>query len=606
MLPRVARSAAAAPPEETMNNDTNREIGQKKKLFLDHIAAYDPFVYDDPKHGFPVCVARLTKDPKDAVSLDYIARKVSGGAMFGKFALSRLYFQHKNILPAEIKEKIRRHVAEYSAWFGGGTENHINMWRTAAYLFAEEWPEDTWHGRTTGREVQQRCLEYFRDYAKKLYAVGMGEWDSPVYHLFHVVPYLNVFDFAKDPAAKRIAEALLDFYLADWATEHFHGVWAGAHKREYSQNRFHRQPMNEETDYLGWLWWGEPAEGARKFQELRSSEKRDMSSIFTALAAVSAYTPKEPINNIALKRVTLPYTVFESKPTYLITGEREDVKSTYVTQDYALGACSVNIVLEWGWANNQIKPWALAFNSKKERAEITSNHPFYLDEEKPENSFQGLSPYQRLLHYKNTLLVLYQIPNEDKYPMANLRIPQGLDRLAECDGWVFVEEGNAFAAIRPLQKGYELLTEEDGFIRLKSPHRSTGFAVEAAQRRDYPTLEDFMTGILKNEASLKHAGRTVTYTTTQGDALRLEYFPPRDKPVCHVNGKQLDYERWPLFDSPYVWAQVGARVLHVSDGRAGFKIDFTGDLPVYAPLNGEKHTTHLPVAAGGVEEREQR
>ncbi len=75
MLPRVARSAAA-PPEETMNNDTNREIGQKKKLFLDHIATYDPFVYDDPKHGFPVCVARLTKDPKDAVSLDYIERKV--------------------------------------------------------------------------------------------------------------------------------------------------------------------------------------------------------------------------------------------------------------------------------------------------------------------------------------------------------------------------------------------------------------------------------------------------------------------------------------------------------------------------------------------------
>ncbi len=62
--------------------------------------------------------------------------------------------------------------------------------------------------------------------------------------------------------------------------------------------------------------------------------------------------------------------------------------------------------------------------------------------------------------------------------MADLRITQGLDRLTERDGWVFVEEGNAFAAIRPLQKGYELITEADGFIRLKSPHRSTGFVVE--------------------------------------------------------------------------------------------------------------------------------
>ncbi len=181
------------------------------------------------------------------------------------------------------------------------------MWRTAAYLFAQEWPDDTWHGGIPGREVARRCLDFFREYARKLYAVGMGEWDSPVYHLFHVVPYLNVFDFARDPAACRIAEALLDFYLADWATEYFHGVWAGAHKREYSQKRFHRQPMNEESDFLGWLWWGEPLPSAEAFRTLRYGTNPDMSSLFTGLAAVSPYTPKEPLSNIAEKRVALPY-----------------------------------------------------------------------------------------------------------------------------------------------------------------------------------------------------------------------------------------------------------------------------------------------------------
>ncbi len=107
--------------------------------------------------------------------------------------------------------------------------------------------------------------------------------------------------------------------------------------------------------------------------------------------------------------------------------------------------------------------------------------------------------------------------------------------------------------------------------------------------------------VLENQGSLEYAGKRVAYTTTRGDKLQLEYFPPRDKPICHINGQKLDYDTWKLFDSPYVWADVGARILHVSDGKQGFKVDFTKDLPEYTPLDGVEHSTQPPVSQAGAE-----
>jgi hypothetical protein len=287
----------------------------------------------------------------------------------------------------------------------------------------------------------------------------------------------------------------------------------------------------------------------------------------------------------------------ESKPTYHMTGRREDVKSTYVTADYVLGAAQIGTVLEWGWANNQIKAWSLGFRSDKRLVEITSNHPFYPSGgDDPENAYQGYSPYQRLLHWRGVLLAVYNIPKEDPHQVVNVRIPKGLDQLVEADGWVFVAEGNAYAAIRPVAEAYKLLDADDGWLRLRIGERQCGLVVEAGRKARFPTLDAFAAAIRKAGESLRYDRASLEYTSTAGDKLRLRYFPPRPHAVCTVNGKLLDWSRWKAFDSPYVWSDVGSRVLHVTDGQEGFVVDFSAPTPVFSALKAADHRPDVPRA----------
>ncbi|WP_395743528.1 hypothetical protein [Prosthecobacter sp.] len=50
-------------------------------------------------------------------------------------------------------------------------------------------------------------------------------------------------------------------------------------------------------------------------------------------------------------------------------------------------------------------------------------------------------------------------------------------------------------------------------------------------------------------------------------------------PEATVNGAKLDFEHWPIGESPFV--NSADQVLDVNDGRQGFSIDWSGRLPVY-------------------------
>ena len=41
----------------------------------------------------------------------------------------------------------------------------------------------------------------------------------------------------------------------------------------------------------------------------------------------------------------------------------------------------------------------------------------------------------------------------------------------------------------------------------------------------------------------------------------------------------LDTTTWAIYDNPYIYSKDGT--LTVNDGKEGFTVDFTGDLPVY-------------------------
>ena len=70
-----------------------------------------------------------------------------------------------------------------------GTENLYLMRVTSVYLFAEA---------TGNREVTRQYKEELRRYARTLYRVSMGGWDSENYHGHSIGPLCNPYDFARD------------------------------------------------------------------------------------------------------------------------------------------------------------------------------------------------------------------------------------------------------------------------------------------------------------------------------------------------------------------------------------------------------------------------
>jgi hypothetical protein len=106
------------------------------------------------------------------------------------------------------------------------TDNLRAMRDTSVYLMAEE------TGNEATRLIYQQHLER---YVSTLLDIGMGEWDSPVYHGHTTTAYLNLYDFAQDPAVKKLAKDALDWLFTAAALKYWRGDWNGPAKRVYGE-----------------------------------------------------------------------------------------------------------------------------------------------------------------------------------------------------------------------------------------------------------------------------------------------------------------------------------------------------------------------------------
>ncbi|MFM7717323.1 MAG: hypothetical protein ACKO7A_32840, partial [Microcystis sp.] len=95
---------------------------------------------------------------------------------------------------------------------------------TSVYLMAEE----------TGNEATRQLYKSkIKRYVSALYNIGMGEWDSEVYHGHTFAPYLNLYDFAQDTEVKQWAKMALDWLSMAASVKYYRGGWGGPVKRDY-------------------------------------------------------------------------------------------------------------------------------------------------------------------------------------------------------------------------------------------------------------------------------------------------------------------------------------------------------------------------------------
>lgn len=178
---------------------------------------------------------------------------------------------------------------------------------------------------------------------------------------------------------------------------------------------------------------------------------------------------------------------------------------------------------------------------------------------------------------------------------ASVEIGPGVGQVVEKDGWVFVEEGNAFAAIRMIsaaqpagnaqlpvdEEGFDLLSpvpdshvpESVGAGRaLKSKENFPVVIVEASRRERHPTLEAFQKDILDNPLKLrKTIGSFLLEYRGCGDDGPVVEFNGGNDDIPTIDGQHIDYE-CPTFESPFLQGAAGGGVVTINAPISGKKL----------------------------------
>jgi|GEM_PF-1472473 len=574
---------------------------------------------DPGKYTFGPSMAKLLLDPKaaDVLAIQNEDRSLGEHYHFAAVNWARFYPLFGSILTEASHKKFDEKVGRAGPYLNAtGTENHkIMQWTGASVL-----PWYTLSGRVSHQSKEgalRQGKELLRDYTRKLYRAGQGEWDSSTYLAFDLNGLMNIYDFSKDPECRLMAKAALDWMVASYALKYRDGVYTSPNQRGYAGSS-----AATITDSIGWLWWNSTApvgaEQAGRF-------------LWAMHAVTSAYRPGRVLCNIANKNLPLPAEHRNSKANYWHGPGHEPrpnqfQETVFLSQHYTLASL-------WSGFGGQMTRFQVVASGAEGAVSLTGGSPVGRND--GDGSLQlgaihgGNGMFDQTAVVGRTWLCMTSLPDEqatakiaNDWFTARLAKAQSdpnntMDESGRADlvkkwtegvkansyvfvtvpanvqpqaagPWMVMQLGQTYVAVRPMAGKLVLgATAPDRkgntLPLLKCEGARTGLIVETSDADQQKTMQEFVAALEKTQ--LDAAGfeqqQELTYTNIEGKKIQMKHQAGRQSAAVSVDGKAVDLETWPVFGGPFVTARDG--VLTVNDGKEGFIVDFSGELPVYKP-----------------------
>lgn len=147
--------------------------------------------------------------------------------------------------------------------------------------------------------------------------------------------------------------------------------------------------------------------------------------------------------------------------------------------------------------------------------------------------------------------------------------------MAEKDGWVFVHNHGAYAAVRIVRGGY--YWNEPARRRLYLNDSFSPVIIQTGRKAVYGSFADFQRAILS--APLTLTEDKLDYTGP--NSARIEFFMAKDsdedpypKTLPKIDGKELDLELEYSYKSPYMESKAGSDIVTVRYGTRQWNYDF--------------------------------
>jgi hypothetical protein len=430
--------------------------------------------------------------------------------------------------------------------------------------------------------------EYFTQRAKKGFFLEVA---SPHYMAVSV-PYLtDVFDLCKDSSLKQKAGKFLDAVWADWAVDQLNGVRGGAKTRVKDGNTWAGAMYDQARFYFG----GEGRGDAHYFTQLLSDF--ELKPIIWSIAldrqglGEFAYVARKP----GEEENVWPRPLGTER-TMLTDTESRLVRYSWITPDYIMGAQMDHPAAVHSHLSVQARWLGITFKGE--------NGPrIYPTDVVNTEGWTNEHALLRAVQFRNVMVVQqarrwFQV-NPDWYPaktMTNndlsIYFGDNHDRIVEKEGWIFVEHGDAFAAVRVVagnddatpglqseivKDSYRWSADKESIIL---NDKYAGMIFEASRRAHHKTLEVFMADILDNPLTLDKtvvAGFNILHYRGSGENAEEMYFNLANNEISMIGGERVDYAPDMLFDSPYITSKYKSGVIQITKDDKELILDFNSN-----------------------------
>jgi len=450
-------------------------------------------------------------------------------------------------------------------------------------------------------------MEYFAERARRGFFL---ETHSPTYMKYTTSFIISIYDYSEDKALREQAKKFLDLIFASWAQDQFEGVRGGAKTRVKAGGYANVGTRDSYYDLAAFLlggFGGSVAGGAMNTM------------------VISDYRLPKVVWSLALDREGLGSFAYISRNC----GEEEDVwprplglertmmcdthsrfvRYSWVTPDYILGTQMDHPAAVHSHLSCQGRWQGITFNTGP-NARI---YPRDVVEGSGGKWRMGMDSFFRSVQWRSVLVTQqargWRQVNPEWFPRKDMSAKEfgiyfsdGLDRVEEKDGWIFVEEGNAYLAIKVIRdkkvdpehaeryiadKSLYAELDNDAYewnserriIRFKDKYSPMIF--EAARKADYAKLADFEADIVDNPLKLHNTVNTVvpgwyvvSYTGCGRGAPEI-IFNAANLEMPTVGGEYIDYSYPKVFDSPYMKSDYNSGMVRIMKGRDKLVLDFS-------------------------------
>jgi len=529
---------------------------------------------DYGKYNWPIVVASFQKyginNPKGN---QYLTHFNTESCIYNRFhfnVVGETYiFTHFWDAPS-VKSNIKDYLTaawnrtdSYNLFTSEGTENHLAMTRTAAYLYAQIAKDSFPNDFPNAAQKLAEMKSWLMDWAAMLYTSGPGEWNSSTYLPFSITGWLALYDGAKDPDVRLVARAVLDYYAAEVALHYTQGITGGYESRNSSGY----ESVVTYGDYVGWLWFGE---SPKKITFTPGSQNNE--AAVAVYAAASTYRPPMAVVKLASKADILNSMYYNSKGEYLLNNPGAIKQTFYVGKTFTLGAA----YLPYGGftgGDTQFQMWKFVGKVAPDTTITAKTANVIVGYGGKEwNKARGRMPWDQVVHHRNVLIQTTKVPANfttikseiqsiietwktnwatdfaKRFPGDSKSNPvnMSVDVLDASFSYMAVWKKNAtvtyeltnniayftldsnYVAIRSIAQVAPTITTASDNYGIKDTSNKgelCGLVLEVGSKRDYASLAAFKTAIATNttlDKSQIGSGRVI-YKNLDGEVISMQF-----------------------------------------------------------------------------------